>query len=77
MCPFVIVVIMIALILFMPAVYAMGIARGITHERRHECAESAEGGKTLPSSQPQTKCTKCAKMRICMDPPMGMEVFCK
>jgi hypothetical protein len=111
MCPFVIVVIMIALILFMPAVYAMGVTRGITVERTHECAEGgkdskdgknvspeaspivpasssvpaspstapasgAQQRKTLPSSQPQTKCTKCAKMKFCMDPPPELSVFC-
>lgn len=73
MCPFVIVVIIIALVLFMPAVYSMGVARGITMERHPE-QECATGG--MPSTQPQTKCTKCAKARICQNPPPGMAVFC-
>lgn len=106
MCPFVIVVIMIALILFMPAVYAMGVTRGIVFERLHECSEGAEGGKsdggksesgtagtpsvqagtpdvmsggaknTLQSTQTATKCTRCAKMKYCIDPTPEMAVFC-
>lgn len=80
MCPFVIVVIIIALVLFMPAVYAMGIARGIVMERYPCKKEGAEGGvetkKGMPSTQPQTKCTKCQKYKICQNPPPELAVFC-
>lgn len=83
MCPFIIVVIIIALVLFMPAVYAMGIARGIVMERYPCKKEGAEGGadtknvtKGLPSTQPQTKCTRCQKYRVCQNPPPGLAVFC-
>ncbi len=89
MCPFVIVVIMIALILFMPAVYAMGMARGIIYERHHECLDGGPGNyskvgedsktsaqKGIASTQTPTKCTKCAKMKYCMDPTPEMAVFC-
>jgi hypothetical protein len=87
MCSFVIVIIMIALILFMPAIYAMGITRGIVRERTQECAEGAPAdvmppstaastSTGLPSTQPQTKCSKCAKVKYCMNPAPGMSLFC-
>lgn len=70
MCSFVIVIIMIALVLFMPAVYMMGIARGIAAAK----SEGMEGG--LPSTQPVAKCTTCAKVKYCMNPSPSMQVFC-
>ena len=89
MCPFVIIIIMIALVLFMPAVYQMGKIRGYKSKK----VENAEGGvaasttsttstteatlapKGLPSVLPPTKCTTCKKMKICANPPDGMGVF--
>jgi hypothetical protein len=64
MCPTIIVLIIIAMILFMPAIYSMGIAHGMVSKEKFGAAEPP-------------KCTVCAKMKYCMNPSPAMEVFCK
>lgn len=74
---------MIALILFMPAVYLMGVAHGKVCK-----VENLEGSSVqtiqpstaqvgMPSVEPTPKCTKCAKVKYCMNPSTEMSLFCR
>lgn len=75
MCPFVIIVIMIALMLFIPTSYMMGVTRGVASTKDKK--EGAAGGPSVSINTPTTKCGKCQKYKICASSvDMSLGVFC-
>ncbi len=80
MCSFVIIVIMIALVLFIPSAYLLG-RKSREHADGGNVAVAAptsrlNPGTSVPASTPPTTCTKCQRARICANPPPELTVFC-
>jgi hypothetical protein len=76
MCSFVIIVIMIALVLFLPSAYLLGRKSREHAEGGAVAAHPLNPGTSVPSSTPPTTCTKCQRARICANPPPELTVFC-
>lgn len=80
MCAFIVIVIMIALVLFLPSAYLLGArsqhATGGNSANIPAVDPKLAPGTSIPSTQPPTVCTRCQKAKICADPPHGLSVFC-